>query len=67
MKIKLVNKVLDELEKEITFKCHENPRVANETEELKFAFKKVIIYSDHFVAACKNMAKYSSNACHIKR
>ena len=66
MKIKLVNKVLDELEKEVTFKCHENPRVASEIEELKFAFKKVMIYSDHFVAACKNMAKYSSNARHIQ-
>ena len=65
-KIRFVNKVLDEIEKEVTFKCHENPKVASEIEELKQAFKKVIIYSDHYVGACKNLAKYSSNPRHIQ-
>ena len=65
-KIRFVNKVLDEIEKEVTFKCHENPRVASEIQELKQAFKKVIIFSDRYVAACKNLAKYSSNARHIQ-
>ena len=35
LKIRHVNKVLDEIEKEVSIKCHENPRVASEIEELK--------------------------------
>lgn len=67
LKIKHVNKVLDEIEKEVSFKCHENPQVANEIEELKQAFRTVIIYSDCYVVACQNLAKYSSNTRHIQR
>ena len=65
-KIRLVNRVLDEIERDVTFKCHENPRVAIEIDELKQAFKKVMIYSDHYVVACKRLANYSSNTHHIQ-
>ena len=58
LKIRHVNKILDRIEKEVSFKCHTNPQVASEIEELKQAFRTVIIHSDRYVIACRNLAKY---------
>ena len=64
--VKCVKKVLDEIEKEDSFKHHEDPRIAMDVEKLKQAFRKVIVYSGHIKNPCRSLASYSSNQEHIQ-
>ena len=65
--VKFVSKVLDEIESTVSFNCHENPKIALDIEELKQAFREIVIFSGHVIVACRSLARYSSNDRHIKR
>lgn len=64
--IKYVNRILEEIEKEVSVEMHEDPRVAREIEELKQDFREIIINCGRYMIACKSLAKYSSNKRHAR-
>ena len=64
--IKYVNRILEEIEEEVSVKIHEDPRVAREIEELKQDFREITINCGRYMVACKSLARYSSNEHHAQ-